>query len=135
MEASNLGHGNYKGGAEHYHSITENLAALKDKYEYEDGYFGEQSPGHNADKRIIASNNPLMTAEDFYDTGAHGGIERMLDNGKGVRTDMADGTTFTFREVSGSPDRSPAVSISIRRSTNTGGVKTQKIHFVQGGER
>lgn len=71
---------------------------------------------------------------DFYGTGAYGGIERELDNGKGVRTDMADGTTFTFREVSGSPDRSPAVNISIRRSTDTGGVETQKIHFVVGGE-
>ena len=127
-----MGHGEYKGGAEHYHSIGENLANLRRNYDYEGGYFGEQSPGHDVDKRIIASNDPLATARDFYDTGAYGGIERELDNGKGVRTDMADGTTFTFRKVSGSPDRSPAVNISIRKSTDTGSVETQKIHFVLG---
>ena len=129
-----MGHGNYKGGAERYRSIGENLAALKREYDFDGGYFGEQSPSHDIDKRIIASDDPLATARDFYDTAAYGGIERELANGKGVRTDMADGTTFTFREVSESPDRSPAVNISIRRSTDTGGVETQKIHFVLGGE-
>lgn len=126
-----MGHSEYKGGAEWHHSIDENLSELKDKYSFEDGYFGEQSPGHSEDKRIIASDNPLETARDFYDTGAYGGIESKLENGKGVRTDMADGTTFTFREVSES-DGTPAVDISVRRRTSSGGVEKQKIHFVLG---
>lgn len=129
-----MGHDNYKGGADHYHSVSENLAALEEKFDYGGGYFGSQSPGHSVDRRLIASSDPLATARDFYDTGTYGGIESTLDNGKGLRTDMADGTTFTFREVSGSPDGSPAVDISIRRSTDTGGVEAQKIHFVLGGE-
>lgn len=86
------------------------------------------------DDILSTRQNTCRVCRDFYDTGAYGGIERELDNDKGVRTDMADGTTFTFREVSGSPDRSPAVNISIRRSTDTGGVETQKIHFALGGK-
>lgn len=42
---------------------------------------------------------------------------------------MEDGTVFTMREVSTS-DGSPAVTINIRKSTDSGGVKEQKIHFV-----
>lgn len=45
-------------------------------------------------------------------------------------TRMADGTVITMRKISHS-DGTPVVDINIRPSTQTGGVKSQKIHFVQ----
>ena len=35
----------YKGNADHYHSISENLPTMKEKYAYNDGYFGEKGQG------------------------------------------------------------------------------------------
>ena len=52
-------------------------------------------------------------------------------NGKGYRVSMKDGSIITYREVSSS-DGSPAVDINITSSSDdTGGVRTQKIHFVR----
>lgn len=52
-------------------------------------------------------------------------------NGKGFRVSMKDGSIITYREVSSS-DGSPAVDIHIMSSSDdTGGVRTQKIHFVR----
>jgi hypothetical protein len=45
---------------------------------------------------------------------------------------MADGSIITMRPVSFSPDGSPVVEINISGSTHTGGLKQQKIHFVEG---
>ncbi len=93
--------------------------------------FGKQSKGHSEDKRIITSKNPLDTAYDFYKIATKGGISSKLENGKGIRTDMSDGTCFTLREISKS-DGSPAINISARKGTSNSGVKTQKIHFTLG---
>lgn len=45
---------------------------------------------------------------------------------------MADGGVVTWRETSIS-DGSPAVDINIEHSSDSGGVKEQKIHFIKGG--
>ncbi|MCF0106641.1 MAG: hypothetical protein HUJ53_07765 [Holdemanella sp.] len=47
-----------------------------------------------------------------------------------VRHSESDGTIITYREVSSS-DGSPAVDINIKKSTDSSGVKSQKIHFVK----
>ncbi|MBO4604233.1 MAG: hypothetical protein J5657_02895, partial [Clostridiales bacterium] len=82
----------------------------------------------------IKSDNPSVTAKDFYDRIAHGGIENEIidrnGNIKGAKTKMADGTIVTWREISNS-DGSPAVDINIKKSTDSGGLKFQKIHFVK----
>lgn len=44
---------------------------------------------------------------------------------------MSDGTVLTTRGV-GSSDGSPAFGINISGSTDGGGIKGQKIYFVQG---
>jgi hypothetical protein len=44
---------------------------------------------------------------------------------------MADGSIITMRPVSFSPDGSPVVEINISGSMHTGGLKQQKIHFVE----
>lgn len=46
-------------------------------------------------------------------------------------THMADGSVVTMRTISSSPDGSPVVEINISGSTHTGGLKEQKIHFVE----
>lgn len=47
---------------------------------------------------------------------------------------MHDGTDITFRTTSHS-DGTPVVEINIIRSTSSGGVRRQKIHFMKGEER
>ena len=41
---------------------------------------------------------------------------------------MADGSIITWRSVSSS-DGSPVVEINIKKSSHSGGLKEQKIHF------
>ena len=123
-----MGH-DYKGDTGHYHTILENIPAAAAKFECRDGYFGKSSPDGKTKNRNIASDDPVKTAKEFYNTIAHGGKEEELDNGKGFKTRMADGTSITWRNVSSS-DGTPAVDINIRKSNESGGVKKQKIHFI-----
>ena len=124
----------YKGDTGHQHSIGENVLDVSKDYPVNNGYFGIQ--GNSSDKHIrhIKSDNPSVTAKDFYDRIAHGGIENEIidrnGNIKGAKTKMADGTIVTWREISNS-DGSPAVDINIKKSTDSGGLKFQKIHFVK----
>ena len=121
--------GGYNGGADHHHSINENIGDLKDKYRYEGGYFGTEGSG--VSKRRIESEDPLATAHDFYDTATYGGVESPLPTGEGVKSQMKDGTVISIRKMSKSPDGSPAVDISVRKSADSSDLKAQKIHFVQ----
>lgn len=123
----------FKGDTGHHHSISENLDTLKNDYGFHDGYFGNQSSSNpQSDRRNIISDDPMKTAKDFYDKIAHGGVEKELDNGKGFMASMSDGTIITWRPVSSSKDKSPAVDINIIFSKDHGGIKQQKIHFVKG---
>ncbi|SEQ30423.1 hypothetical protein SAMN02910289_01723 [Lachnospiraceae bacterium RM5] len=124
-----MGHG-YKGDTGHHHSIRENLSSLISSYDYYNGYFGEKGQGRNF-VRNITSADPVKTAQDFYDKAAYGGIERPMANGKGHYTKMKDGAILSYREVSSS-DGTPVVEINIKKSTDHGGIKYQKIHFVKG---
>ncbi|MCD8110657.1 MAG: hypothetical protein LUE14_11270 [Clostridiales bacterium] len=120
----------FKGGASHYHSIAENISALKSNYKFSNGYFGDAGQGRSF-TRNISSSNPVDTAHEFYDTAAYGGIQRKMNSGSGVYTKMSDGTILSYRQVSSS-DGTPVVEINIRSSTDSGGVKYQKIHFIKG---
>lgn len=125
----------YKGGADHYHKITENIPLVAAIYKYENGLFGERGQGGSGVIRNIASEDPQKTAKDFFDRLAHGGIEKTLyykdGTEKGKRVSMADGSTLNWRRVSSSPDKSPAVDIDIERSTDRGELISQKIHFIK----
>ena len=125
----------FKGGADHYHSVSENLGKLQDKYDPDgDGLFGDRGRGGSATIRNIASDDPAQTAKDFYDTLAYGGIEKILTypdgNPKGFQTIMSDGTIINYRPVSSS-DGTPAVDIDVQYSDEHGNLVTQKIHFVK----
>ena len=119
----------YKGNADYHHSIAENLDKMKEIYEYNNGLFGVQGKSISENTRNIKCDNPLEASKDFYDNLAYGGIESALPNGKGHMTEMSDGSIITYREYQSS-DGSPVVDINIKNSTDTGGIKKQKIHFV-----
>ena len=124
-----MGHG-YKGDTGHHHSILENLPSLTSNYSFHNGYFGNRGQGREF-VRNISSADPLKSAQDFYYKAAHGGIERQMNNGRGVYTKMKDGSILSYRQISSS-DGSPAVEINIKESTDHGDIKYQKIHFVRG---
>ena len=127
----------YKGNADHYHSISENLPVMKEKYSYNNGYFGENGQSKKNNKvRNIFSDAPSATAQKFYDTLAYGGKEEPTYNSKtgkqnGMKTTLSDGSVITWRNISHS-DGSPAVDINVERSSDSDGIKQQKIHFVKG---
>ena len=120
----------YKGNAAYYRSVGQNILPTASKYPYRNGRFGENSPSTGNKTRNIASADPLGTAKDFYDRIAYGGKETIYDGGDRRITQMADGTIISWRKISSS-DGSPVVEINISRSSHTGGLKKQKIHFVE----
>lgn len=121
----------YKGDTKYYRSIGQNVMIVSSLYDYNNGRFGVSSPSTGNQTRNIASENPQSTAKDFYDKIALGGIEKSYNDGKMKITKMADGTVVTMRKTSTS-DGSPVVEINIKGSSHTGGIKNQKIHFVEG---
>ena len=80
--------------------------------------------------RRIESQDPASAAKDFYEEATWGGVETPLSNGRGVKSEMSDGTIVTMR-VTSSSDGSPAVDINISKSSENAGIKQQKIHFVR----
>ena len=121
----------YKGNTKFFRSIGQNAMIVANKFPYKDGYFGISSPSTGNKTRNIVSDNPADAAKAFYDKIALGGIEETYDNGSKQITSMADGTIITYREKSRS-DGTPVCEINIKYSSHTGGIKQQKIHFIEG---
>lgn len=126
----------YKGGATYYHSISENAKGLKNDYEYSEGYFGHKGMSDNSHVRNIPSSTPIETAISFYDRLTFGGVQEPIYDKKsgtqiGSKTKMSDGSIISYRPVSSS-DGTPAIDINIEKSSDSGGIKMQKIHFVIG---
>lgn len=127
----------YKGGASSYHSLGDNLSSVKSDYKLsKGGYFGTKGKSSDNSVRNIKSEDPKATAKDFYDKITYGGIEKPIIDKKtgdtiGKTTTLKDGSVVSWREVSSS-DGSPAVEINIKKSSDSTGVKGQKIHFVKG---
>lgn len=118
----------YKGNSKYFRSIGQNVLIAGSSYELNKGYFGESSiHGGNSTRNIFSKDN-IKTANDFYNKISLGGIEQKVNANMRI-TRMADGTVITMRKVFNS-DGTPAVDINIRKSSHTGGIKDQKIHFV-----
>ncbi len=127
-EAHKVGTG-YKGNSKYYRSIGQNILITSSKYAYSNGRFGTNSPHGGSSTRNIASTDNLATAKDFYNKLAYGGKESLV-NGNLRITRMVDGSIITMRKVSHS-DGTPVVDINIERSSHSGGLRKQKIHFIQ----
>jgi len=125
----------YKGNAAHYHSIVENLPEMENSYPYQNGFFGTRGNSKRGSIRHIGSDDPQRTAKEFYDKLTFGGKEEPIydrqGNEHGRKTTLSDGSIISWRNVSHSPDKSPAVDINIERSSNSGGIRQQKIHFIK----
>lgn len=119
----------YKGDSKYYRSIGQNILIASSKYNYSNGRFGVSSPHGGASTRNIVAADNLAAAKDFYDKIAYGGKESVVNDNLRI-TRMADGSIVTMRKVSHS-DGTPVVDINIERSTHTGGLRKQKIHFIQ----
>ncbi len=120
----------YKGNTKYYRSIGQNVLIASESYPFNNGRFGVSSPSTGKLTRNIFSADPVSTAKDFYDKIALGGIEKTFNNGARRVTHMADGTYVTWRLTSSS-DGTPVVEINIDSSSHTGGIKKQKIHFME----
>ena len=126
----------YKGGSPSFRSISDNISALSKAFSYSNGYFGVKGEsGSNSRVRNIHTNTPVETAKKFYDKATYGGMESSIFNKRtgeiiGKKTKLADGSIISWRQRSSS-DGSPAVDINIEKSSNSGGVKQQKIHFLK----
>ena len=126
----------YKGGSPTFRTITENVSSLKNKFPVRNGYFGTEGQGRSF-TRNITSIDPKKTAKEFYDQATYGGIEEPVIEKKtgniiGKKTRLADGSVISWRENSKS-DGTSVVEINIERSFDSGGIKKQKIHFIEGG--
>lgn len=109
-------------------NIADNLKNISKKYKLtESGYFGKPGRGRTF-TRNISSKNPETTAKDFYETISQGGIE--YSHAKGKYAKMADGTIVAYRKISSS-DGTSVVEINVHYSSNSGGLKNQKIHFIR----
>ncbi|MGN1394569.1 MAG: hypothetical protein ACI4V7_11175 [Succinivibrionaceae bacterium] len=118
----------FKGGATNYHSFSDNLAKITNKYRLVNGFFGEK--GRKFGVRVIYACNPIEESKKFYEKLAYGGIENNIPGNKGVSTRLSDGTIIVYRVITSTKD-SPAVSINIKYSNKKDKVNNQKIHFVK----
>ncbi len=75
-DKSKVGMG-YKGSATHFHSVGQNIIPTRSKYNYQSGYFGENSIYGGNKTRNISSKDNLSTATDFYNKIANGGKEKL----------------------------------------------------------
>ncbi len=119
----------YKGDSTYFRSVGQNILPTSSRFQYRNGYFGENSPHGNRSTRNISAEDNLATATDFYNKIAYGGVEQKIGDNMRI-TRMADGTIITMRKISHS-DGTPVVDINIERSSHSSGVKKQKIHFIK----
>lgn len=124
----------YKGGSPTYRSLRDNLLNVSEKYAISsDGFFGKIGKAGVGEIRQIDADDVLSESRKFYNSIAYGGIETKLPNGKGVRTELRDGTIIVYREIT-STIGSPAVEINVRKSSDNCGLKYHKIHFEKKGQ-
>lgn len=122
----------YKGGTFTYHSLSDNIDKVKHDFQCsEAGNFGRRT--RNNGTREYPCSDPVKTAEKFYDEIAYGGVEKVTQtkDGKHERKTvyLKDGTIINYREISTSGP--PAVEVNIKKSTESCGIKQQKIHFIK----
>ena len=123
----------YKGGAKHHHSLKENLQNHESNslFQRHGNHYGEIN-GKSAKVTTIKSNDPIKTAQEFFDKIGYGG--KFMINSSTGRLDqnlvyMYDGTIIYYRVTSKSG--SPAISINVSNSRDNCGLRTHKIHFIK----
>ena len=113
-------------------SFRENLADVMKLVPLDrKGYFGETSKRKGTrGVQIVKCSNPAQLAFDFQRIAGKNFVSYRSIPGKGHILTMKDGTIIKYRMYSSSKDGSPVVELEISGLKR---VKSQKIHFVQGG--
>lgn len=110
-------------------TISENLSRFSRFPLSEHGYFGVNTKKSSI--RILSSEDPKNTAQNFFEELTHGMPTKPLANGKGVFARSSDGYRIVYRPKSSSSDASPAIEIWAPVKNITGLATYQKIHFTQ----
>lgn len=100
------------------------------------GYFGQHKDGNKTKTRLIyTDNDPIEETKILFNQLTKGAIIKEDVPGKMWHADLEDGSTITMRINHPTSEHAPAVMISIRRSNDNAGTKTQKIHFIKKGDQ
>lgn len=122
----------YKGGSPTHRSLRENLPDVGKNplFGRNDNHYGVSGKG-GAAVTTIKSDNPIKTAQEFFDKIGYGGAF-MADAKTGQimknRVRLRDGTIINYRVVSKSGG--PAVEINVKKSSDSCGLRSHKIHFI-----
>ena len=122
----------YKGGSPRHRSLRENLPDVgKNPLFVQNGnHYGVARKG-GAAVTTIKSDNPIKTAQEFFDKIGYGGAF-MTDAETGQITEnrvrLRDGTIINYRVVSKSGG--PVVEINVKKSSDSCGLRSHKIHFI-----
>ncbi len=105
-------------------------------FDPETGYFGEHGSGNRQYVRLVYVNDdPIEETKTLFKILTKGVKiqEDLLE--KMWHADLEDGSTVTIRINHPTSEHAPAVMISVRKSSDDAGIKSQKIHFIQKGTR
>ena len=100
------------------------------------GYFGQYKDGNKTKTRLIyTDNNPIEETKILFNQLSKGAMIYEDDPSKMWHANLDDGSTITMRINHPTSEYAPAVMISVRRSIDNAGIKTQKIHFIKKGDQ
>lgn len=100
------------------------------------GYFGEHGSGCAEDVRTVyTDNDPIEETKILFGKLTNGADIKQDFKGKKWHARLDDGSVITLRINHPTPEHAPAVMISVRKSKDSAGIKTQKIHFIKKGDK
>ncbi len=123
----------YKGWTSTHHSLRDNLSSLESNplFKRNGNHYG-QAGKNGAAVTTIKCENPLATAQEFFDKIGCGGLfltDKKMGDISFNRVRLKDGTIINFRVSSKSG--SPTVDINIEKSSDNCELRTHKIHFIK----
>lgn len=117
-------------------TLRRNLCPVKSNPFYNfnpnSGYFGQYKDGNRSKTRIVyTDNDPIKETKILFDQLTKGArVEQDIPN-KMWHATLKDGSRVTLRINHPTPAHAPAVMISVRKSNDNAGIKSQKIHFIK----
>lgn len=105
-------------------------------FDPETGYFGEHIGRNAEDVRIVfTENDPIEETQILFEKLTKGAEIHEKIIGKRWYAKLDDGSIITLRINHPTPEHAPAVMISVRKSKDSAGIKSQKIHFIKKGTK
>lgn len=105
-------------------------------YDPNSGYFGEHQKGNAADVRLVYTDaDPIEETRILFGKLAKGAQLIEDEKDKKWHAKLKDGSIITLRINHPTPEHAPAVMISVRQSSDSAGIASQKIHFAKKGDK